>query len=63
MAAADDRAMLSGFYRLRPAERIDRLIDAGVLSGDEAATLAGSGYVMTRAAADRMIENVIGVVG
>ena len=61
--SADDQRLLSGFYRLRPAERIERLIDAGLLSRDEAATLANGGYVLTRAAADRMIENVIGVFG
>ncbi|MEM1263191.1 MAG: hydroxymethylglutaryl-CoA reductase, degradative [Pseudomonadota bacterium] len=58
-----DTKTLSGFYRLRPAERIERLIQAGVLASDEAATLSSSGYVLARAAADRMIENVVGVFG
>ena len=63
MVAAVDSKTLSGFYRLRPAERIERLLEAGVLDRDEAATLAGGGYVLARSAADRMIENVIGVFG
>ncbi len=63
MNTLTDSSMLQGFYRLRPAERIERLIDAGVLSREDAATLAGGGYLLTRAAANRMIENVIGVFG
>ena len=54
---------LSGFHRLDIAERIDRLEEAGWLSAGDATALRCGRHVLLRGAADRMIENVVGVFG
>ena len=54
---------IAGLYRLPVAARIARLEDYGWLSPADAASLCGGHHVLSPSAADRMIENVIGVFG
>ncbi len=54
---------IAGLYRLPVAARIERLEEYGWLSSADAASLCGGHHVLSPLAADRMIENVIGVFG
>ena len=54
---------LSGFYRLSVTERLRRLSGLGIIDETDLADLAAGGYVLGVEAAERMIENVIGVFG
>jgi hydroxymethylglutaryl-CoA reductase len=54
---------ISGFYRLNIRQRIDRLEQGGLLSADDASALREGRHVLLPAAADKIIENVIGVFG
>lgn len=60
---ADDIALISGFYRMSVAERIEALRERGLLSEDDYAALASGEHTLSLAQADKMIENVIGVFG
>ena len=54
---------ISGFYRLDIRQRIDRLEQLGLLSADDATLLREGRHVLLPTAADKIIENVIGVFG
>jgi hydroxymethylglutaryl-CoA reductase len=54
---------LSGFYKLKVAERIDALQRLGWLSPGDAARLRAGRQVLSSVAADKIIENVVGVFG
>ena len=54
---------LRGLYKLPVAERIARLEELGLLASTDAALLRDGHHVLSVGAADRMIENVIGVFG
>jgi hydroxymethylglutaryl-CoA reductase len=54
---------ISGFYRLEAGRRIDELERLGWLSATDAAVLRAGRHVLLPSAADRIIENVIGVFG
>ena len=54
---------LRGFYRLSPAERARRLRDLDVLTDEDVTMLEAEGCVLPLGAADRMVENVLGVFG
>lgn len=54
---------LPGFYRLSVDERIDVLVQRGWLSPGDAERLRGPRQLLTGAAADRIVENVVGVFG
>ncbi len=54
---------IPGFYQLPVADRIARLEQIGWLSGADAASLLAGDHVLSVAAADHMVENVIGVFG
>ena len=54
---------LSGFYKLTVAERIDALARQGWLSRDDARRLRDGRHVLSSNAADKIIENVLGVFG
>ncbi|HSM31516.1 MAG TPA: hydroxymethylglutaryl-CoA reductase, degradative [Woeseiaceae bacterium] len=54
-------SLISGFYRLDIRQRIECLEQRGVLSAEDAAALREGRHVLLPAAADRIIENVIGV--
>ncbi len=61
MPVSDSR--IKGFYRLSLIERIERLADSGWLSGAAAGRLRMGRYVLPAPAADRMVENAVGVFG
>jgi len=52
---------ISGFYKLSPKERLEAVRDFAGLSEEEVVTLANTGSLPMELA-DRMIENVIGVI-
>jgi hydroxymethylglutaryl-CoA reductase len=54
---------IPGIYKLPAADRIARLEQLGWLSATEAASLLAGHQVLSVGAADRMVENVIGVFG
>lgn len=54
---------ISGLHRLDVAGRIAKLTELGWLSAADAARLRHGRYLLPTAAADRMIENVVGVFG
>ena len=54
---------IPGIYRLPAADRIARLEQLGWLSAADAASLLAGHHVLSVGAADRMVENVIGVFG
>jgi hydroxymethylglutaryl-CoA reductase len=56
-------SQISGLYRLDVGQRIDRLEQQGLLSAEDASALREGRHVLLPAAADRIIENVIGVFG
>ena len=56
-------SLISGFYRLDIRQRIERLEQRGLLSADDASALREGRHVLVPAAADKIIENVIGVFG
>ena len=53
----------SGFHRMAVEQRIDALVERGVLSREDARALKSGRPLLEAARADRMIENVIGVFG
>lgn len=54
---------LSGLYKLKVAERIDALQRQGWLSAGDAERLRAGRQVLSAVAADKIIENVVGVFG
>lgn len=54
---------LPGFHELDISGRIETLRQRGYLSADDAERLRGGHHVLSSAAADRIIENVVGVFG
>ena len=54
---------ISGLYRLSVEERIDELERCGALSSSDANRLREGTHLLLPAAADKLIENVIGVFG
>lgn len=56
-------ARITDFYRLEPADRIRALVERGLISTADARSLLETGPLLSTAAADKMIENVIGVFG
>lgn len=54
---------LSGLYKLSVAERIEALVKQGWLSRDDATKLRDGRHVLSGNAADKIIENVLGVFG
>jgi hydroxymethylglutaryl-CoA reductase len=56
-------SQISGLYRLSIARRIELLEQRGLLSAEDASALRQGRHVLLPAAADRIIENVVGVFG
>ncbi|NNF40361.1 MAG: hydroxymethylglutaryl-CoA reductase, degradative, partial [Woeseiaceae bacterium] len=54
---------IAGLYKLSVAERIEALRQHGSLSAAQATRLCDGRFVLSSLAADKMIENVIGVFG
>ncbi len=51
------------FFRMDVAERINALLDRGLLSSEDARSLEQANHTLKLAVADKMIENVVGVLG
>ncbi len=54
---------IPGFYRLTPRERVQTALEYGLLNEVDAKDLANGRATLDAVRADRMIENVIGVLG
>ena len=54
---------IPGMYKLSVAERVARLEQLGWLSAGDASSLLAGHHVLSVGAADRMVENVVGVFG
>jgi len=57
------RSRIPHFYRMSPAERVRAVHERGLLSDSDMAQLASGEATLKISAADKMIENVIGVLG
>ncbi|GJQ62702.1 MAG: hypothetical protein SCALA702_17550 [Melioribacteraceae bacterium] len=57
------RSRISGFYQLSVQNRLEALVERGVLNEEEMRSLINGKRVLKADEADKMIENVIGVFG
>ncbi len=57
------RSAISGFYRMTLAQRIETLVEQGLLADDDARRLQSGEPLLHAGTADKMIENVVGVFG
>ena len=60
---AEGGARIPNFFRMNVAERIAALHQRGLLSDDDVRALASGEHTLRLPAADKMIENVVGVFG
>lgn len=58
-----DRSRMPGFYKLSVKERVQLLRERGLLSRDDYRELVSGEHTLDIGRADKMIENVIGVLG
>ncbi|MEO7066505.1 MAG: hydroxymethylglutaryl-CoA reductase, degradative [Rhodanobacter sp.] len=58
-----DRTRMPGFYKLSVAERVQLVHERGLLSREDYRALANGSHTLDIERADKMIENVIGVMG
>lgn len=58
-----DRSRIPNFYKLSVAERVRTIHERGLLSNDDYLSLATGKHTLKIHHADKMIENVIGVMG
>ncbi len=58
-----DRARMPGFYKLSVAERVQLLRERGLLSQKDSRHLVSGRHTLDIDHADKMIENVVGVLG
>src|SRR5690625_3702268 len=63
MDAKMDKSRLPGFYKLSVPERVNLVHERGMLSREDFQTLSSGRHTLTTDRADKMIENVIGVMG
>jgi hydroxymethylglutaryl-CoA reductase len=54
---------ISGFYRMTIDERLDELLQRGIIDAETAKRLKNSKGLLSADVADRMVENVVGVFG
>lgn len=59
----DDRSRIPEFYRLSVDERVRIVHERGLLTGSDFRALATGKHTLDLEAADKMIENVVGVIG
>jgi len=59
----DDRSRIPEFYRLSVEERVRVVHERGLLTGSDFRALATGKHTLDLEAADKMIENVVGVMG
>lgn len=52
-----------GFYKLSIQDRLKKILDSGALSEEDIAALRDGHHVLPASRADKMIENVVGVMG
>ena len=60
---ADDRSRIPEFYRLSVEERVRVVHERGLLTGSDFRALATGKHTLDLDSADKMIENVVGVMG
>ncbi len=60
---SDDRSRIPEFYRLSVEERVRAVHERGLLTGSDFRALATGKHTLDLDAADKMIENVVGVMG
>ncbi len=60
---SDDRSRIPEFYRLSIEERVRAVNERGLLTGSDFRALATGKHTLDLEAADKMIENVVGVMG
>lgn len=60
---SDDRSRIPEFYRLSVEERVKAVHERGLLTGSDFRALATGKHTLDLEAADKMIENVVGVMG
>ncbi|TDJ46228.1 MAG: hydroxymethylglutaryl-CoA reductase, degradative [Gammaproteobacteria bacterium] len=60
---SDDRSRIPEFYRLSVEERVRAVHERGLLTGSDFRALATGKHTLDLEAADKMIENVVGVMG
>ncbi len=58
-----DQSRFPGFYKLSVSERVNLVRERGLLSREDFQVLSSGAHTLTVARADKMIENVIGVMG
>ncbi|MGH8279593.1 MAG: hydroxymethylglutaryl-CoA reductase, degradative [Gammaproteobacteria bacterium] len=58
-----DQSRMPGFYRLSVAERVNLVRERGLVSREEYQSLLSGQHTLNIERADKMIENVIGVMG
>ncbi|HET9817742.1 MAG TPA: hydroxymethylglutaryl-CoA reductase, degradative [Rhodanobacteraceae bacterium] len=58
-----DQSRMPGFYKLSVPERVNLVRERGMLSREDFHTLISGAHTLTVNRADKMIENVIGVMG
>ncbi len=60
---SDDRSRIPEFYRLSIEERVRAVNERGLLTGSDFRALATGKHTLDLESADKMIENVVGVMG
>jgi hydroxymethylglutaryl-CoA reductase len=60
---SQDRSRIPEFYKLSVEERVRAVYERGVLNASDFRALASGQHTLDLAAADKMIENVVGVMG
>ena len=60
---SQDRSRIPEFYKLSVEERVRAVYERGVLNASDFRALASGRHTLDLAAADKMIENVVGVMG
>lgn len=59
----DDRRRIPEFYKLSVAERVRVVHERGIVTGRDFRALASGRHTLDLASADKMVENVVGVIG
>ncbi len=60
---SDDQRRIPEFYKLSVAERVRAVHDRGIVTGRDFRALASGRHTLDLASADKMVENVVGVIG